>query len=194
MRIEKWLLYALLSAASAAFVGIFGKIGMADVDSNLATAVRSVVMTVFLVGVCVATGAWAKAGGIHARPLTMIVLSGVAGAVSWLFYFRAIQLGPVSQVAPIDKLSMPFAVLLAVFILGDRPGVWNWLGVLLIVVGGYLASLPARAPAATPPGSAIEQTSTPIPPPPPQPPATSRSSATSEVQPEKLQPPQGSSS
>ena len=72
----------------------------------------------------------------------MIVLSGVAGAVSWLFYFRAIQIGQVSQVAPIDKLSMPFAVVLAVLILRDRPSVWNWLGVLLIVGGGYLAAMP----------------------------------------------------
>jgi len=138
-----WLRYALLSAASAAFVGIFGKIGMSEVDSNLATAVRSVVMTLFLLGVCTAMGVWSKVHSLHGRAMLAIVLSGVAGAVSWLFYFRAIQLGRVSQVAPIDKLSMPFAVILAVLILGDRPNVWNWLGVLLIVAGGYLASIPS---------------------------------------------------
>ena len=140
----KWLVYALLSAASAAFVGIFGKIGMSEVDSNLATAIRSVVMTLFLVAVCGVLGVWSKVHTLHGRAMLAIVLSGVAGAVSWLFYFRAIQLGHVSQVAPIDKLSMPFAVILAVLILGDRPSALNWLGVLLIVAGGYLASLPGQ--------------------------------------------------
>jgi transporter family protein len=137
-------MYALLSAVSAAFVGIFGKLGMSEVDSNLATAVRSIVMTVFLVGFCSVIGVWAKLPTLHGRAILMIVLSGVAGAVSWLFYFRAIQLGKVSQVAPVDKLSMPFAVVVAVLILGDRPGVLNWVGVILIVAGGYLASLPAQ--------------------------------------------------
>jgi transporter family protein len=139
---KPWLLYALLSAFAAAFVGIFGKLGMNEVDSNLATAVRSIVMTLFLAGVCQFTGAWSKLQTLHARALLMIVLSGVAGAISWLFYFRAIQVGQVSQVAPIDKLSMPFAVVLAVLILRDRPSVWNWFGVLLIVGGGYLAAMP----------------------------------------------------
>ncbi|HEY8746395.1 MAG TPA: EamA family transporter [Tepidisphaeraceae bacterium] len=144
MHLPRWLAYALLSAVSAAFVGIFGKLGMAEVDSNLATAVRSVVMTAFLVGVCGVMGVLPKVATLHGRAILMIILSGVAGAVSWLFYFRAIQLGHVSQVAPIDKLSMPFAVVLAVLFLGDKPGAWNWVGVLLIVAGGYLASLPAR--------------------------------------------------
>src|SRR5882724_11188890 len=136
---KPWLLYALLSAFAAAFVGIFGKLGMSEVDSNLATAVRSIVMTLFLAGVCQFTGAWSKLQTLHSRAILMIVLSGVAGAISWLFYFRAIQVGQVSQVAPIDKLSMPFAVVLAVLILRDRPTFVNWIGVLLIVGGGYLA-------------------------------------------------------
>jgi transporter family protein len=144
MHLPRWLVYALLSAVSAAFVGIFGKLGMAEVDSNLATAIRSIVMTLFLVAVCGLTGVWSKVATLHGKAILMIVLSGIAGAVSWLFYFRAIQLGRVSQVAPIDKLSMPFAVIIAVLILGDRPGPLNWLGVLLIVAGGYLASLPAH--------------------------------------------------
>jgi transporter family protein len=137
-----WLLYALLSAVAAAFVGIFGKLGMSEVDSNLATTVRSIVMTLLLVAFCQFIGAWSKIHTLHRKAILMIVLSGLAGAVSWLFYFRAIQVGTVSQVAPIDKLSMPFAVVLAVLILRDRPTMWNWLGVLLIVGGGYLASLP----------------------------------------------------
>jgi len=77
---------------------------------------------------------------LSGKALTMIVLSGVAGAVSWLFYFKAIQVGTVSQVAPIDKLSMPLAVILAVILLGDRPSGWNWMGIGLIVIGAYFAA------------------------------------------------------
>jgi len=139
--IPRWLLFAILSAVAAAFVGIFGKLGMEKIDSNLATVVRSIVMTLFLLVACTVLGVWTKLPTLHGRAIWMIVLSGVAGAVSWLFYFRAIQLGHVSQVAPIDKLSMPFAVVLAVLILRDRPSGLNWLGVVLIVAGGYLASL-----------------------------------------------------
>jgi transporter family protein len=139
--IPRWLIFAILSAVAAAFVGIFGKLGMEKIDSNLATVVRSIVMTLFLLVACTVLGVWTKLPTLHGRAIWMIVLSGVAGAVSWLFYFRAIQLGHVSQVAPIDKLSMPFAVVLAVLTLGDRPSGLNWLGVILIVAGGYLASL-----------------------------------------------------
>lgn len=138
---QSWLLYAILSAVAAAFVGIFGKLGMNKVDSNLATGVRSVVMTLFLLGVITAMGLWNKAGELRGWPLYSIVLSGVAGAISWLFYFRAIQLGQVSQVAPIDKLSMPFAVILAVILLHEKFAWYNWLGVAIIVAGAYLASI-----------------------------------------------------
>jgi transporter family protein len=86
---------------------------------------------------------WPKIPTLTGRAMIAIVLSGIAGAVSWLFYFKAIQLGSVSKVAPIDKLSMPFAVILAVVLLGDRPSGWNWLGIALIVGGAYLAALPA---------------------------------------------------
>lgn len=139
----RWLVYALLSALAAAFVGIFGKLGMNKMDSTYATAVRSVVMTLFLIGVVAAMGLWSKSRELNGRAVLSIVLSGVAGAVSWLFYFKAIQVGTVSKVAPIDKLSMPLAVLLAVIILGDRPTAVNWAGVILIAVGAYLAALPA---------------------------------------------------
>lgn len=139
-----WLTYAILSAVAAALVGVFGKIGMKDVDSTLATTLRSVVMTVFLVAVCSVMKLWNRSGSISisSKGLWMIVLSGIAGAVSWLFYFKAIQVGTVSQVAPIDKLSMPLAVILAVIVLGDRPTAMNWAGVGLIAVGAYLAALP----------------------------------------------------
>lgn len=137
----RWLVYAILSAIAASLVAIFGKIGMKEIDSTLATAIRSVVMTIFLLGVCTVMRLWPKAGSVDARAMGVIALSGVAGAVSWLFYFKAIQVGTVSQVAPIDKLSMPLAVLLAVMLLGDRPSLTNWLGIALIVGGAYLAAI-----------------------------------------------------
>jgi len=139
----RWLGYALLSAVAAAFVGIFGKLGMNKMDSSFATAVRSVVMTLFLLGVVTTMGLWDKTRELQGRAVLSIVLSGIAGAVSWLFYFKAIQVGTVSKVAPIDKLSMPLAVMLAVLILGEKPTVVNWLGILLIAGGAYLAALPA---------------------------------------------------
>lgn len=141
----RWLVYALLSALAASTVGIFGKMGMKDIDSNLATAVRSVVMTGFLLGVCTVMRLWPKLETVGGKALLAIVLSGVAGAVSWLFYFKAIQLGEISKVAPIDKLSMPFAVILAVVIFREPTRPINWIGVSLIVAGAYLAAVPTKA-------------------------------------------------
>jgi transporter family protein len=141
---QSWLVYALLSAFAAALVGIFGKIGMREVDSNLATAVRSIVMTLFLLGVCQFMGVWSKVSTLDRKAFLMIVLSGLAGATSWLFNFKAIQAGTVAQVAPIDKLSMPLAVILAVTFLGDRPTGVNWIGIGLIAIGAILAAMPGR--------------------------------------------------
>ena len=142
MLTQRWFVYALLSAAAAALVGIFGKVGMRGVDATLATAVRSAVMTLVLLAVCQAVGAWGKLSSLDGRAVGMIALSGLAGAASWLFYFKALQAGTVSQVAPVDKLSVPLAVVLAVLLLGERPTAANWLGVALIVAGGILAALP----------------------------------------------------
>lgn len=139
----RWLIYALLSAVAAAFVGIFGKLGMSKVDSSFATAVRSVVMTAFLLGVVSVLGLWGKTRDLQLRPMLWIVLSGGAGAVSWLFYFKAIELGNVARVAPIDKLSMPLAVILAVLLLHEKYAWFNWVGVALIVCGAFLASMSA---------------------------------------------------
>jgi len=143
MLAQPWLIYAILSAAAAALVGVFGKLGMKQVDSTLATAVRSVIVTLFLAGFCAFSGNWSKISSLHSRAVGMIALSGIAGAISWLFYFKAIQVGTVAQVAPIDKLSMPLTVILAVLLLGERPNGINWVGIGLIVVGAYLAAMPS---------------------------------------------------
>ena len=142
MNDSRWLLYALLSAAAAALVPIFGKLGMKQADDTLATAVRSVVMTLFLAIVATALGSWSKVTTLTGKATAMVVLSGLAGATSWLFYFKAVRVGEVSRVAPIDKLSMPLAVLLAVVLLGERPTGVNWVGIALIAGGAYLAAVP----------------------------------------------------
>src|SRR5262249_3504415 len=108
---------------------------------TLATAVRSLLMSVVLAIVCTATRSWAGVANVHGRALSMIALSAVAGALSWLCYFCPLQIRALSHVAPIGKLSLPFAILLAVLFLNERPSLLNWIGIALISGGGYLATL-----------------------------------------------------
>ena len=138
-----WLFYALLSAASAALVAIFGKIGLQQLDANTATAVRAIVMALFLVGVVVAQGKLNLIGTVFAdkKALLFIILSGVAGAMSWLFYFMAIKSGEVSKVAPIDKLSVVFAVVLAVILFGEKVSLIAGIGIALITGGALMVAL-----------------------------------------------------
>ncbi|MCS3432092.1 EamA family transporter [Klebsiella sp. BIGb0407] len=138
-----WLFYALLSAASAALVAIFGKIGLQQLDANTATAVRAIVMALFLVGVVVAQGKLNLVGTVFAdkKALLFIILSGVAGALSWLFYFMAIKSGEVSKVAPIDKLSVVFAVVLAVILFGEKVSLIAGIGIALITGGALMVAL-----------------------------------------------------
>nr|WP_113864646.1 EamA family transporter [Brenneria salicis]NMN92216.1 transporter family protein [Brenneria salicis ATCC 15712 = DSM 30166]RBP67552.1 transporter family protein [Brenneria salicis ATCC 15712 = DSM 30166]RLM32460.1 hypothetical protein BHG07_01175 [Brenneria salicis ATCC 15712 = DSM 30166] len=140
---SSWLLYALLSALCAALVALFGKIGLQNLDANTATAIRAVIMALFLVGVVVAQGKIALVGDIltHKKALLFIVLSGVAGALSWLFYFVALKNGNVAQVAPIDKLSVVFAVVLAVLLLGEKISLVAGAGVALISAGALMVAL-----------------------------------------------------
>jgi transporter family protein len=138
-----WLIYAFLSAFAASLVGIFGRIGVAKIDDNLATTVRSAIMTLMLLVFATAIGAWDKLAQLKApRPVLAIILSGAAGATSWVFYFKALKSAEVSKVAPIDKLSMPLGILLAVIFLKERPTPINWLGIALIAGGAYLATMP----------------------------------------------------
>ncbi|WP_145544121.1 EamA family transporter [Yersinia frederiksenii] len=138
-----WLIYALLSALTASLVAIFGKIGLQHLDANTATAVRAVVMALFLVGVVVVQGKFNLVGAVLAdkKALLFIILSGVAGALSWLFYFMAIKNGNVSQVAPIDKLSVVFAVILAFVLFGEKISLVAGLGVALITAGALMVAL-----------------------------------------------------
>ena len=141
MQQHAWVVYALLAAVCAALVSLFGKVGMKGIDSNLATAVRGVVQAMLLVIFATVLGLWSGLPTIRGKAIPMIVLSGVAGAASWLFMFKAIHLADVSRVSPLDKLSVPFAVMLAFVFLKERPTGINWLGILLITAGSYLASV-----------------------------------------------------
>ncbi|WP_368938189.1 EamA family transporter [Morganella morganii] len=138
-----WLIYALLSAISAAMVAVFGKMGLQHLDANTATAIRAVIMALFLVGVVVVQGKLNLISEIieSRKALFFIALSGIAGALSWLFYFMAIKNGQVSQVAPIDKLSVVFAVIFAVILFGEKISMIAAGGVALITVGALMVAL-----------------------------------------------------
>ncbi len=138
-----WLIFALLSAISAAFVSIFGKIGLSGLDSSAATAVRAIIMAIFLVCVMTAEGHMADLSTVFAdrKALLFIALSGIAGATSWLFYFMALKTGNVSQVAPIDKLSVVFAVLLAATLFHEKVSLIHTVAITLIAAGGLILAI-----------------------------------------------------
>ncbi|MGI8565935.1 MAG: EamA family transporter [Pyrinomonadaceae bacterium] len=133
-----WLTYALLSALFAGLVAIFGKIGVREVDSTLATMVRSVVMAVTLVSLVLARGDIGNVKQITQRAWLFIVFAGIAGAASWLCYFRALQLGDAVRVAPIDKLSIIFVVIFGAMFLGEKMTVGVIAGSLLVLGGAIL--------------------------------------------------------
>jgi transporter family protein len=136
-----WILLALLSALSAAAVAIFGKIGIKDVDSSLATTVRAIIMATFLIIMALITGKFSLLPTLNSKALTFIIFSGLAGALSWLFYFLALKLGPASGVAALDRLSVVFVLILAVFFLGEKLTWKSGLGALFITIGAILMTL-----------------------------------------------------
>ena len=133
-----WIGYALLAAFFAALVAIFGKVGIKDVDATLATAVRAVIMAALLVTAAVVLGKTGGIGSISRRSFLFIVLSGAAGAASWLFYFIALREGPATGVAALDRLSVVFVFILAVLFLGDAFTTKAALGAALVVAGAIL--------------------------------------------------------
>mgnify|MGYP000913115334 CR=1 FL=1 len=138
-----WLIFSLLSALTASLVPIFGKIGLQTVDANTATAVRAVIMAAFLVLLILLRGG--TAGQVMPiiadyKIMLYITLSGVAGALSWLFYFLALKYGKVSQVAPIDKLSVALATIIAVLFFGEKLSPVSGTGIALILAGAVLVA------------------------------------------------------
>ena len=136
-----WLIYAILSAVFAAMVAILAKIGISGVNSNLATAIRTVVILLFAWGIVFAQGTFKDLGSISRYSMIFLVLSGIATGISWLFYFRALQLGNASQVAPIDKLSLVFTIILAAIFLKEKLSIQVALGALLMSLGAILITL-----------------------------------------------------
>ncbi len=136
-----WSIYALFSAIFAGLVALFGKLGLKNIDSTLATTVRSIIMAVFLVIVAGSMGKFSGILAIHGKALLFIILSGVAGALSWLFYFIAIKQGPVAGVLAIDRTSIVFGILLAVIFVGEALTWKSVLGSILIVGGALIIAL-----------------------------------------------------
>jgi len=136
-----WFVLAVLDAFFAALVAIFAKIGLQGVDSNVATAVRAIVMTVFIVGFVVAMGKGPQLTQLTSKDMVFIVLSGVAGAISWLLYFAALKMADASKVAPVDRASLLFVLVLSALLLGGHiilktaiAGALIFIGVLLLAV------------------------------------------------------------
>jgi len=138
-----WIIFALLSAFTAALVAIFAKIGLEGIDATTATAVRGVIMALFLVGLIMIEGKVHDTASIfgNSKAVLFIVISGIAGALSWLFYFIALNKAKVSQVAPIDRLSVLFALVLAFIFLGERISLKAGIGAALVVAGAILIAL-----------------------------------------------------
>lgn len=136
-----WFIYALLSAFFAALTAILAKIGIKDIDSNLATAVRTIVILIFAWSIVMYQGTFKQLGSVSQYTLIFLILSGLATGISWLFYFKALQMGNASQVAPIDKLSLALTVILAVVILKEKVTVSVILGSALMVAGAIVIGL-----------------------------------------------------
>jgi transporter family protein len=133
-----WFYWALLSAFFAGLTAILAKIGVAGINSNLATAVRTTVVLVFTWGIALATADTALLRTFSKRTWVFLVLSGLATGLSWLCYFRALQLGQASQVAPVDKLSVVFAIALAAIVLREHLTWQHWTGGSLILAGAIV--------------------------------------------------------
>jgi transporter family protein len=132
-----WLVWALLSAFFAGLTAILAKVGVQGVNSNLATAIRSAVIVVFAWAIVLATRT-DSLSSLGRRTWVFLILSGIATGLSWLCYFRALQLGEASQVAPVDKLSVVVAIVMAALFLREQISWRHWLGGLLITIGAII--------------------------------------------------------
>ena len=138
-----WFYWALLSAIFAALTAIFAKIGIQDVDSDLATLIRTAIIIVVLSSFVVYTGKWANPFELSPKTWLFLGLSGLATGASWVCYFRALKLGDASQVAPVDKLSLVLVAIFAFIFLGERPSFREWTGIAM-VAGGVLVLASSR--------------------------------------------------
>lgn len=138
--VMNWFAWALLSAGFAGITAVLAKIGVSGVDSNLAAAIRTTVVLIITWGVASATSPASSVRQLSGKTFLFLTLSGIATALSWLCYFRALQLGQVSKVAPVDKLSVVFAMALAVAVLGEKLQWQHYAGGGFIVLGTWILS------------------------------------------------------
>ncbi len=136
-----WITWALLSAVFAAATAILAKLGVADISSNLATAIRTSVVVVFSWGIAWYSWVPSEMKGLGSKTWLFLVLSGLATGLSWLCYFHALKIGQASRVAPIDKLSVALVIVLSALFLGERITVARGLGGILIVAGAIVIAL-----------------------------------------------------
>lgn len=136
-----WQLWAVLSAVFAALTAIFAKIGVENVNSDLATFIRTIVVVVVLAGILSMLGEWQPPSSISGRTYLFLLLSGLGTGASWLCYFRALQLGDAARVAPIDKLSVVLVAVFGVGFLGESLSAINWLGIAAIAGGAVLVAV-----------------------------------------------------
>ena len=136
-----WFFWAALSAVFAALTAVFAKVGVTGINSDLATWVRTVVVLLVLTAFVLATGQWSNPLDLPGRSWTFLVLSALATGASWVCYFRALQIGNASQVAPVDKFSVVLVALFAVAFLGERPSLREWLGIALVASGVVVLAL-----------------------------------------------------
>jgi len=136
-----WVLWAGLSALFAALTAIFAKLGLSEVDPDLATLIRTAVILAILFPFVLLTGKWTNPLHLPARSAAFLVLSAIATGVSWVCYFRALQVGDASKVAPVDKLSVVLVAVFAYVALGERPALKDWLGIAFISLGVVLLAI-----------------------------------------------------
>jgi transporter family protein len=133
--VNNWFFWAILSAVFAAFTAIFAKIGIRDVNSDLATLIRTAIIILVLSGFIWFTGKWSNPLALSGKTWLFLGLSGIATGASWVCYFRALQIGDASKVAPVDKFSLVLVAIFAFTFLGERPSLKEWLGIALVASG-----------------------------------------------------------
>lgn len=136
-----WFYWALLSAVFAALTAIFVKVGVQDVDADLATLIRTAIIMVVLAAFVISTDKWTNPFTLSPKTWLFLGLSGLATGASWVCYFRALKIGDVSRVAPVDKFSLVLAAVFAVVFLQERPSSQEWLGIMMIAGGVLLLAL-----------------------------------------------------
>ena len=138
--LSSWQFWAVLSAAFAALTAIFAKVGVESVNADFATFVRTMVILLVLAAILSATGEWQNPATISGRTYLFLALSGLATGASWICYFRALQLGDVARVAPIDKLSVVLVAIFGAVFLSEKLTTANWLGVAFVAGGAILVA------------------------------------------------------